>query len=155
MSKDEFRKLVSSILEKRELTALLTSSKEADQLLAQSKNHINSAQMIKASDPEGAVQLAYDAARKSISALLNEVGLRVHERAGSHASFLKVAALEVFDQEIWQDLVWVRKLRNLAEYSDSDNQTIKLYQTGESIAAAKAMVTDAERILISIRTESY
>lgn len=155
LSKDEFRHQVISTLDERELTVVLTSSKEANSLFSQSHNHIDSCQIIRQTDPEGSVQLSYDAARKSISALLNEVGLRVHERAGSHTSFLKVSTLQVFNQEIWQDLVWVRKLRNLAEYSDSDNRVVKSHQALKSIEAAKAMVDDAERILRALRGEAH
>lgn len=145
--------LVLKVLDSREITELLTGASEANALFDQSKNHLRSANLICAHDPEGAVQLAYDAARKSVSALLREVGLRVHDRAGSHSSYLKVTTLEVFDQEKWQDLLWVRKLRNIAEYSDSESQHILAYQSAESIQASEAMVADASRVLLRLRDQ--
>src|SRR5919201_6741460 len=54
--------------------------------LGEAERHLASAEQIAASDPNGAFQLAYDAARKAVTAHMLARGLRVTNRPGAHAT---------------------------------------------------------------------
>lgn len=55
---------------------------EAHDLIAVARQHVRSADLIVDGDPEGAAQMLYDAARKSLTALLQAQGLRATARGG-------------------------------------------------------------------------
>jgi hypothetical protein len=54
-------------------------------MLAAAAKHLNSAQVVARSDPDGAYTLLYDAARKSLAAVLQSQGLRPTSRGGHYA----------------------------------------------------------------------
>jgi hypothetical protein len=58
------------------------SREHADLLLSQARQHLGSAAAIAGSDPAGAYQLLYDAARKSLAAVLENQGIRATSRGG-------------------------------------------------------------------------
>lgn len=68
-------------------------------------------------DLAGAYQVAYDAARKALTALLNSRGLRT-KGLGSHMSIIEVAS-ELFPEHAksFERLDRLRRTRNESEYS--------------------------------------
>jgi hypothetical protein len=74
---------VTALIEARHLQRVVGDPEAVDALLASARRHIASARLTVNQDPEAAYSLAYDAARKSATALLNHQGLRP-TTAGGH-----------------------------------------------------------------------
>jgi hypothetical protein len=118
-----------------------------DGLLESARRHVATGSSATTTDPEGSLALAYDAARKTASALLAHQGLRA-TTAGGHiviveamnAQFPGVAGLKSIDR--------LRRRRNQAEYPDpssydpvtSEESEDALHVAGECIEAATRLV---------------
>jgi hypothetical protein len=80
------------MLEGGELERVQASREHADRLLQQARRHLDSAEMICDSDPEGAYDTLYDAGRKALWAILANQGLRPSHRGGHLAAYHAVKA---------------------------------------------------------------
>jgi uncharacterized lipoprotein len=149
----EVESQVRAILPPGELSEILTNAQDGLKMMERVSTHLKSSEAIIPADPEGSVQLSYDVARKSIAALLEAFGLRVHERAGSHSSFEKVTKIAALTDPAWSDFGWMRKMRNRAEYGESLQPPITQAQARESFLAASAMASDARALLEKLRLE--
>lgn len=87
----------------------------AEQALNEATLHASSADLISGSDPHGAFQLAYDAARKSVGANLRRAGLRVRKGEGGHQITAAYASAAI-DRELGERLERMRRRRNRSEY---------------------------------------
>ncbi len=67
---------VRTLLERGELQRVVPSEQLAERLYDEGRASIESAQMILPTNPGGALQLAYESARKAATALLAAQGLR-------------------------------------------------------------------------------
>src|SRR6185437_14081778 len=76
------RETLDGMIERGELERVPASREHADLLLSQARQHLTSAKAIAGSDPAGAYQLLYDAARKALAAVLENQGLRATSRGG-------------------------------------------------------------------------
>ena len=144
---ESIEKKIRAVLKPAELSEILTNASDGLTRLKRAESQLAISEMSVRDAPAVSISLSYDAARKSVAAVLEAFGLRVHERAGSHASFVKVVSIDVFNQEIWCDLEWMKKLRNQSQYGDSTMPELTVDQAQESFLAAKAMVSDAKRLL--------
>jgi hypothetical protein len=105
-----------------ELERVPASRDHADLLLTQARRHLDSARAVAASDPTGAYQLLYDAARKALAAVLESQGLRATSRGGHIAVLDAVSAqLDPPLGSILRPFDRLRRRRNQAEYP-SDSQ---------------------------------
>lgn len=143
----EIESQVRAIVRPGELSQILTNASDGLRMMSRVSTHLKSSEAIIATDPEGSVQLSYDVARKSIAAVLEAFGLRVHERAGSHSSFEKVTTIEALTNPAWSDFGWMRKLRNRAEYGESLQPPITQEQAKEAFLAASEIAKDARALL--------
>lgn len=116
-------------------------------LIATARRHVMSASATAAGDPEGALALAYDAARKTATALLAHQGLRPTS-AGGHiviveavnAQFPGVAGLKSVDR--------LRRRRNQAEYPDPQHyDPITADEVDDAIEVARACLTAADKLI--------
>lgn len=149
----EIESQVRAMVSLGELSEILTNAGDGLRMMDRVSTHLNSSEAIISADPEGSVQLSYDVARKSIAALLEAFGLRVHERAGSHSSFEKVTKIEALTDPAWSDFGWMRKLRNRAEYGESLQPPITQEQAEEAFLAASEMAREARALLEKLRIE--
>lgn len=106
---------VASLIEQRHLQQVAADSQTPAALLASADRHVESARRTVDADPEAAYALAYDAARKSATALLAHQGLRPTTSGGHiavvdsiRAQFPGVPGLTSLDR--------LRRRRNQAEY---------------------------------------
>jgi hypothetical protein len=98
-------------------------------------------------DPEGAFALAYDAARKSATALLAHQGLRPTSSGGHvavveaiEAQFPGVAGLKSIDR--------LRRRRNQAEYPDPRNyDAVATDEVEDAIAVARACLDAVDKLI--------
>ncbi len=139
--------VIERLLDTRQLEHVPADDDTVAHLLASARRHIDSAAMTAAVDPEGAFTLAYDACRKTATALLAHQGLRPTS-AGGHivvvdtinAQFPGVPGLKSIDR--------LRRRRNQAEYPDpQDYDPVTTEEVEDAIDAAQACVSASERLI--------
>lgn len=98
---------IDRLLSRGQLTRVTANRTLADDYLRQARQHESSAATLLQADPEGAFQLAYDAARKSLAAILVNQGLRA-SGAGAHITTYEAvraqlggSAPDVFNHFTW------------------------------------------------------
>jgi hypothetical protein len=89
---DQGRPVIDRMLADRELQRVPASREHADRLIAQAGKHLTSAAAVCREDPEGGYALVYDAARKALTAVLENQGLRPTTRGGHLAAYEAVRA---------------------------------------------------------------
>ena len=80
---DQGRSVIEDLVHDNHLQVVPASREHAERLLRQARQHLASAEDICTDDPQGAYALIYDAARKALTALLENQGLRPTS-AGGH-----------------------------------------------------------------------
>ncbi|MBW3536849.1 MAG: HEPN domain-containing protein [Actinobacteria bacterium] len=139
--------VIERLLEDRHLEEVPADADTAERLIATARRHISSATSNAESDPEGAFALAYDAARKTATALLAHQGLRPTSTGGHiavadaiNAQFPGIEGLKSIDR--------LRRRRNQAEYPDPrDYDPVTTDEVDDAVAAASACVDAAEKLL--------
>ena len=139
---------VSDLIRSRHLQRIAGDPKIVRALLASAQRHVESARRNAIEDPEAALAIAYDAARKSATALLAHQGLRP-TTAGGHfvvieairAQFPKVPGLSSLDR--------LRRRRNQAEYPDPRGyDPISSDEASDAINVACDCIASAEKLLV-------
>lgn len=139
--------VIERLLEARHLERVPADADAVAALIASARRHVASASTTAGDDPEGAFTLAYDAARKSATALLAHQGLRPTS-AGGHiavadaisAQFPGVGGLKSLDR--------LRRRRNQAEYpSPPSYDPISRDEVADAIDTANACLDAADRLL--------
>ena len=82
---------VTYLIEQRHLQRVAADPDIAGALVASARRHVESAHRTADNDPKAAYSLAYDAARKSATALLSHQGLRPQPRAATLPSLILCA----------------------------------------------------------------
>ena len=138
---------ISALIEARDLQRVVADSDTVSALLSSAHRHVESACLTVNNDPEAAYTLAYDAARKSATALLNHQGLRATS-AGGHiavvdairAQFPGVPGLTSRDR--------LRRRRNQAEYPDFQSyDPITTDEADGAIETARQCIASAAKLL--------
>ena len=138
---------VTSLIEARHLQRVVGDPDTVDALMASARRHVVSARLTLASDPEAAYGLAYDAARKSATALLSHQGLRP-TTAGGHIAVVDAISAQFPGLPGLRSLDRLRRRRNQAGYPDPRNyDPITPEEANEAIQAAGDCVASAERLL--------
>lgn len=145
---DQGRAEIERLLAVHELQQVPASREHADRLMSQARTHLISAATLCETDPEGAYALAYDAARKALTAVLENQGLRPTS-AGGHLVVYQAAraqlnpplgdALRPFDR--------MRRRRRDAEYPSTEVPELAADDVREDIPKANAIVELAARVL--------
>ena len=155
MSWERGRNVVERLLADGELERLAPSPEMAQRLLKDGGAHVGLASRGTKDDPAGALQLAYDAARKAATALLVAQGLRPTTRGG-HIAALDAARAQFNDKggvAVFGRINRLRRRRHDSEYPSEDSPAITtadadraLDITRDAIAAAtKLLATDKIR----------
>src|SRR5215472_8542742 len=76
MRRNQGREVIDRLLAGGELQRVPASRDHADRLVRQARTHLASAAEISETDPAGGYTLVYDAARKALTAVLENQGLR-------------------------------------------------------------------------------
>ena len=142
------RDAVDGMLARGELERVPASRSHADLLLSQAHQHVQSAQAISPFDAIGAYQLLYDGARKALTAVLENQGLRATSRGGHIAVFDALSAqLDPPLGPILRPFDRLRRRRNQAEYPaagqrgfTTDDVTRDLPKVGEIVDAAAKLL---------------
>jgi hypothetical protein len=96
------------------------SLESARGFLTQAAGHIDSAQTLAGTDPTGAYTLLYDAARKSLAAVLQAQGLRATSKGGHYALQEAISAqfTKPPPRDAFRPFGRLRRTRNQIEYED-------------------------------------
>lgn len=139
--------VIERLLEARHLEEVPADADTVDRLIATARRHIESATNSADFDPEGALSLAYDAARKAATAVLAHQGLRPTS-AGGHITVVDAVNAQFPGVEGLKSLDRLRRRRNQAEYPDPrDYDPVTSDEVDDAVAAASACVDAAEKLL--------
>src|SRR5690554_4329683 len=107
------RETVDSLLSEGRIERIQPNPELAILLLKQAETHLESARALVESDVPGAFQIIYDAARKSLAAILANQGLR-SKGAGAHAVLYEVVHAQLHPPlgSLLDPFDWMRRLRN-------------------------------------------
>ena len=142
------RETLDSMIARGELERVPASREHADMMLAQARQHLASAVAIADSDPAGAYQLLYDAARKAFAAVLENQGVRATSRGGHIAVRDVVSAqldpplggvLRPFDR--------LRRRRNQVEYPSSAAPSVSAEEVERDVPKVEQIIDVAARVL--------
>ena len=123
----------------------------ADMLIAQARTHLASAEQLAESDPEGAYALLYDGARKALTAVLENQGLRPTSTGGHLAVYdacmaqlgnVVSSTLRPFDR--------MRRRRKDAEYPGANAEPFTSDDVEADLSKAQAIVNAAAQVLDSM-----
>jgi HEPN domain-containing protein len=139
--------VIERLLDDRHLEEVPTDAGTVDRLIATARRHIASATSNAESDPEGALALAYDAARKAATALLAHQGLRPTS-TGGHIAVIEAINAQFPGIEGLKSIDRLRRRRNQAEYPDPRHyDPVTAEEVDDAVAAATACIDAAERLL--------
>lgn len=138
---------VARLIEQRHLQQVTADSETAVALLASAGRHVESARRTADADPEAAYALAYDAARKSATALLAHQGLRP-TTAGGHIAVVDAIRAQFPGVPGLTSLDRLRRRRNQAEYPSPTNyDPITVDEAKEAIDVATGCVSSTDQLL--------
>lgn len=145
---DQGRADIDRMLADAELQRVPPSRAQADSLIAQARVHLASAAAICGQDPPGGYALVYDAARKALTAILENQGLRPTTRGGHLAVYHAVRAqLDPPLGKILRPFDRMRRQRHDAEYPPVSAPPLTADDVGEDIPKAAEILTVSERVL--------
>jgi hypothetical protein len=145
---EQGRAAVDGMLARGELARVPASREHADALLEQAHQHLGSAGAITGTDPVGAYQLLYDGARKALTAVLENQGLRATSRGGHLAVRDAVSAqldpplggvLRPFDR--------LRRRRNQAEYPSAEHPPVEPEEVERDLPKVEQLIEVAAKVL--------
>lgn len=142
------RAVIDAMLSRGELERVPASRPHADLLLEQASRHVKSAEAVMASDPTGAYQLLYDAARKSLGSILENQGLRATSRGGHIAVIEAITAqLDPPLGKVLRPFDRMRRRRNEAEYPSAGRPDVSAEEVFRDLPKVHQIVNLATRIL--------
>lgn len=145
---EQGREAIDRMVADGELQRVHASREQADRLIAQARIHIDSALKVCDADPPGGFALAYDGARKALTAVLENEGLRPTTRGGHLAVFEAVRAqLDPPMGKILRQFNRMRARRNDAEYPPVDSPEITPNDVREAQKTAEGLIDLAARVL--------
>lgn len=142
------RAVIDDLLKRGQLERVSASRELADLMIAQAQTHLESSRLLASVDTAGAFQLAYDAARKALAAILANQGLRA-KGAGAHATLYEAVRAQLHPP-LGKDLEpfsWMRPLRNDTEYPSLERSVASPDDVTEAGTAASIIIQRASTVL--------
>jgi hypothetical protein len=145
---EQGREAIERMLADGELQRVPASRQQSDRLVSQARVHVASALKVCDADPSGGYALAYDGARKALTAILENEGLRPTTRGGHLAVFEAVRAqLDPPMGRMLRQFNRMRTRRHDAEYPPTDSPEITPADVLEDQKTAEALIDLAARLL--------
>lgn len=142
------RARIEQLLAAGELQRIHPSRPQADRLIEQARAHLASAAAICDDDPPGGYALTYDAARKALTAVLENQGLRPTTLGGHVAVYEAVRAqLDPPMGKMLRPFARMRRLRHDAEYPPANAPELTTDDVRGDLGNAQAIVDLAVRVL--------
>lgn len=117
--------------------------------MKQARLDLSSARILIDTNPVGAFMLTYDAARKALTAILANQGLRPMGSEGGHAVLLDVVLAQL-DPPMGDDLRefdWMRRLRNDSAYPSPDRKVASATDVEDALPAAERIIEIAATVI--------
>ncbi len=117
--------------------------------MKQARLDLSSARILVDTNPVGAFMLTYDAARKALTAILANQGLRPMGSEGGHAVLLDVVLAQL-DPPMGDDLRefdWMRRLRNDSAYPSPDRKVASATDVEDALPAAERIIEIAATVI--------
>ncbi|GAA1504120.1 hypothetical protein GCM10009827_016690 [Dactylosporangium maewongense] len=145
---EQGRSTLDDMLTKGLLERVPPSREHADAMIDQARRHLAAAGVIATVDPIGAYQLAYDAARKALTAVLENQGLRP-TRAGGHIAVLDAVRAQVDPPlgGVLRPFDRMRRRRNDAEYPAADRPALTADEVVVDRVKVDAIIELAGKVL--------
>jgi uncharacterized protein (UPF0332 family) len=132
---------VERLLEQRSLQRVEPDAAAAERLLEDATRHLGTAaSAIDSGDLAGAYQLAYDAARKAMTALLLSDGLRARG-LGAHASLITAVHELHGTRDVEGVLRKMDRMRSTRNQSEYEGQLFSSRQVERDLELARSVVT--------------
>ncbi len=142
------REVVQGLLDSGELQEIEVDREHADKLLRQARAHLESAALCRNTDFEGTYTLLYDAARKSLVALLEIQGLRPTAQGGHIVVFdALIAQLHPPMGTVINPFNRMRRTRRIAEYPQRKDRDVTEADIREDLEKAVEIVKLAEKLI--------
>lgn len=157
MSWERGRTEVEQLITAGEIERVIPSIDLAGRLMADATAHVSLASKGVEDDPAGALQLSYDAARKTAAALLAVQGLRSTTRGG-HIALMDAVRAQFNDRggmEVFGRLHGLRRRRNRTEYPDEESPGVNEDDARQALEIARVVIDAAERLLDSGRLSAF
>jgi len=141
------RDTVENLLRRGHLEQVRADSDEAQYLLAKARAHLDTAAAVAETDPEIAYGALYSAARKALTALLRQQGLRP-TRAGGHEVVIEVAEAQLVPPlaAVLRPFRRLKRARTGGDYGASE-AALSTEDVLVDLPAARAIVDAASTIL--------
>ncbi|MGH3501399.1 MAG: HEPN domain-containing protein [Nocardioidaceae bacterium] len=146
---DQGRETVKLFLRDGTLQEVPPNRDQADRLLETAHAHLRSAAAIAEDDPDGAYAMCYDAARKALTAVLANQGLRPRSGAGAHAKLIDtvMAQLDPPLGSIIKPVDRMRIRRNRVEYPSDEVAPVDSTEVSETIPKVEKVLQTTRTVL--------
>ena len=142
------RATIDQMLSARQLQRVPASREHADRLVMEARELLVAAAEVQGRAPEGAYGMLYDAARKALTAILENQGLRPTTKGGHIAPYdAVVAQLDPPMGKIVHPFNWLRIQRNDMQYPAAETPPISPADVQRDLPRAREIINLAERVL--------
>ncbi len=132
---------LQNLIDQGEIEEVVPSSEHAEMLMRQAETHLASAPALLPADPPGAFAVIYDAARKSLGAVLAQQGLRATSKNGHRATQEAIEAqLGPNASKVVRPFRSLRTRRHDAEYPGLDTPEVTVQEAEEALEDASSIV---------------
>ena len=141
---------IDQLIAQGRLERVTPNQQHAQVLLEQARKAAQSAAVLATTeDTITAFTAAYDAARKALTAILVNQGLRPGNGEGGHAVLREavLAQLEPPNQPAVRAFGWMRQIRNSSAYPEPDGATATGREVNDAIEAAQAIIEVATKVI--------
>jgi len=147
MSWSKGQNIVEGLLAEAHLEQVPANPDEAQYLLLRARDHLGTAAREAETDPEIAYDALYAAARKALTAVLRQQGLRP-TRAGGHEVVIQVAEAQLVPPlgAVLRPYRRMRRMRGQGDYMASEG-AITAEDVRADLPAATAIVEAAEKVV--------
>lgn len=150
---EQGRATMEKLLADQHLQRVTASREHADAMLEQARRYVASARLLAAADPDAGYVLAYDAARKALTAILENQGLRPTSRGG-HIAVIDAATAQL-DPPMGSTLRTVSRMRtrrNRVEYPGPDVAPVTEEELLETLPKVDDVLDLATKVLDAMPT---
>jgi uncharacterized protein (UPF0332 family) len=142
------RAAIDTLIAEGELQRVPPSREHADQLLAQARRDLASAELLSGGNPKRAYESLYDAARMALTAVLENQGLRPTSHGGHIAPYAAVAAqLDPPMGAVLRPFDRMRRTRNRSEYPSFTTPEVTADNVAADLPTAAAIVDTCASVL--------
>lgn len=142
---------LQNLIGEGEIDEVEPSRAHAELLMRQAETHLASAPALLPADPPGAFAILYDAARKSLGAVLAQQGLRATRKNGHRATQEAIEAqLGPNASKVVRPFRALRIRRHDAEYPGLETPEVTVEEAEEALEDARSIVEAMKKFLPNV-----